>query len=263
MENMDKDSLIVQALESQSTGSDTDVGPEPEQEQQDESQPDTELESQQEPAETPEPRSDPRPLGLIEFRIQQLHNRLLILQKMQDLRKKAEENSSETAVTSEDSDEGCELEEIQKELEELRVKKEELERQGESFSVTANGDQQKALSTLYKSETPQGGIYMLPPASLEQRVKTTSAAETAGGQIIPVEKLGKESVVTRCPSCEQIISTEIQPKVSEAMWLLCCLFSMMGCVAGCCLIPFFMDSMKKVDHQCPFCQTNIYTYQPL
>lgn len=42
-------------------------------------------------------------------------------------------------VTSEDSDEGCELEEIQKELEELRVKKEELERQGESFSVTANG----------------------------------------------------------------------------------------------------------------------------
>lgn len=98
---MDKDSLIVQALESQSTGSDTDVGPEPEQEQQDESQPDTELESQQEPAETPEPRSDPRPLGLIEFRIQQLHNRLLILQKMQDLRKKAEENSSETAGENE------------------------------------------------------------------------------------------------------------------------------------------------------------------
>lgn len=34
------------------------------------------------------------------------------------------------------------------------------------------------------------------------------------------------------------------------------------CVAGCCLIPFFMDNVKDVHHQCPRCQAHIHTYRP-
>lgn len=43
-----------------------------------------------------------------------------------------------SSVTSEDSDEQCELQTIQKELEELLVKKEELEKQDKS-SELSNG----------------------------------------------------------------------------------------------------------------------------
>lgn len=34
------------------------------------------------------------------------------------------------------------------------------------------------------------------------------------------------------------------------------------CVAGCCLIPFFIDHLKSVQHQCPQCQAHIHTYRP-
>lgn len=42
-------------------------------------------------------------------------------------------------ATCDDSDGGCELEEIQKELEQLRSEKEKLEKQGHSLSIRANG----------------------------------------------------------------------------------------------------------------------------
>uniref|UniRef100_A0AAQ5X343 LITAF domain-containing protein n=1 Tax=Amphiprion ocellaris TaxID=80972 RepID=A0AAQ5X343_AMPOC len=35
------------------------------------------------------------------------------------------------------------------------------------------------------------------------------------------------------------------------------------CVAGCCLIPFHMKSLRNVHHQCPRCQEHIHTYNPL
>ena len=33
--------------------------------------------------------------------------------------------------------------------------------------------------------------------------------------------------------------------------------------AGCCLIPFFMDQLRDVHHQCPNCKEHIHTFQPL
>lgn len=102
MENSDRNLLLLQSLRrTPSEGSNTDVNPEPEQEQQDESEPDTQPKSNQETPETQEPRSDPPTLALIEFRIQKLHNRQLILQKAQEVRKKAADSSGETTDESE------------------------------------------------------------------------------------------------------------------------------------------------------------------
>lgn len=123
-------------------------------------------------------------------------------------------------------------------------------------------DQQNALSTLYKIEKTHGGIYTLPPPQLNHDVTVGVKTRFSADQIIPgglcqithtlyarhafkyiqillgqwncslshgkVESLGKKSMVTRCPSCEEIVCTEIRSARSEAMWLLCCLLSMVG-----------------------------------
>ncbi|XP_026171999.1 uncharacterized protein LOC113135884 [Mastacembelus armatus] len=251
MESRDHDMELLESF------NDTCVSPEREQEQQDKSELDTQTESNQE---TPELQSSPPTLTAINFRIQQLHNRRFLLQKREHFKKKAEDQGGgspeelASPVSDEDSDELCELEAIQKELDKLLAKKEELEKQGKSSS-----GQQDACIASYKMETPHGGIYMLPPFELSQG---DSPAEMPLGPIIPVESLGHTSAVTRCPYCERLIATETCSTVSEEMWLVCCLCTMVGCVAGCCFIPFFVDRLRKVNHHCPQCQANIHTLRP-
>ncbi|XP_028990873.1 uncharacterized protein LOC114846210 [Betta splendens] len=225
---------------------------EPEQEQGSRKEPETERED-------PKPRADDPSLALVEFRIQQLQNRLLILQNAQEVKKKAadgaetaeEESPATCDLGDEGCDEGCELEEVQQELEELQVTKTKLEKRGKSSRSTGHQGS-------YEAKTPHRGIYTLPDPHL-QHFKPMPTAD----QIIPVEHLGKMPMFTRCPSCGALICTEIQRKTSETMWLLCCVLSMVGCVAGCCLMPFFMEGLKKVCHYCPNCQAKIHIHRPL
>ncbi|TDG98202.1 hypothetical protein EPR50_G00216610 [Perca flavescens] len=195
--------------------------------------------------------------------MKQLQNRRFLLLKMQRFKKKPEDNGVGTTeeMSCENSDQLCELEAIQKELEELLVKKEQFAR--------FKSGQQDARPPFYKSEIPRGGIYMLPPplqeleaATLERKVKTKPVSEKPTGPVVPVESLVGTPAVTKCPSCEEIVFTETSCRVGEATWILCYLCSIMGCVAGCCLIPFFMSRLKDVHHQCPHCQAKIHTYQP-
>lgn len=99
MENPDQDLLLLQSVRrTQGTGNDAAVSSVAEQEEKEKSEPNTQPESNQE---TLEPRSRPPSLALIEFRIQQLQNRRLILMKMQHLKKKTEDNSGRTTEESE------------------------------------------------------------------------------------------------------------------------------------------------------------------
>ncbi|XP_035467475.1 uncharacterized protein LOC118286944 [Scophthalmus maximus] len=256
MENPDQDMELRQSS-SQASRVTLNTGDYSEPQQEHEPEP----ESNQE---TPEPTRPPR-LELLEFRTEQLHNRRFLLLRMEHMRKKA--------VTFEDSDETCELESIESELEELQAEKKALEEQGESSTLTENGGQQDDCPTYYKSGTviqPCGGIYILPPPRLTQEdiavvqtVKTTAEAETPTGPITPAGSLCQMSAVTRCPSCEEVVFTETQSTVGDTVWLLCCLCTMMGCAAGCCLIPFCLKGAKNVQHRCPRCQAHIHTFQPL
>ncbi|XP_030610629.1 uncharacterized protein LOC115798077 [Archocentrus centrarchus] len=278
MENSDQEKLFHQSSEElPNEVSDTGETPEPEQEQQDESEPDPQPESNQETSET---RSGPPPLAAIEFRIQQLQNRRFFLQKMQNFTKKSNRKSDHNPEqTNSEDDDGSEdeLEIVQKELDELLVKKEELEKECESSTPTENGGHH-AGHTFYKNETPYGGIYTLPPAQVpeedvpqEQNVETEEpveivesepAVETLRDLIVPVNSLTKEAALTRCPSCEQIMITQTQKRVGETAWLACCMCSMIGCVAGCCLIPFYMNRFKDIRHQCSHCQSTVHTFHP-
>ncbi|XP_069547403.1 lipopolysaccharide-induced tumor necrosis factor-alpha factor homolog [Brachyistius frenatus] len=117
---------------------------------------------------------------------------------------------------------------------------------------------------------PRGGIYMLPPPQLaqvdvppEQSVKPAAAADRTTDAVIPVDGLRRTAGLTRCPSCEEVIVTEVCSKVGETMWIVCCLCSMMGCVAGCCLVPFAAECLRDVHHRCPACRADVHTFTAL
>ncbi|XP_072229037.1 uncharacterized protein [Leuresthes tenuis] len=101
--------------------------------------------------ETPEPRRGAPTLADIDFRIQQLENRRLLLQKMQLCIKKQAQNCKGTTkeITSEDDEEQCELVAIQKELEELHGKKEEMKKNGASSKPQANRGTSSSLHSVY------------------------------------------------------------------------------------------------------------------
>lgn len=210
--------------------------------------------------ETLRPDSGPPTVAFIEFRRQQLHNRRDLLMQMLHLRKKAEEdnNRSTEEMSGEDNDHLSELEAIQKELEELQLKE-----KNSKVRLDYDDMDTHCLSSNMDYEMPRGGIYMLPHPQLTSVEVLKTQPEKPTGLIIPVDSLKHTPAVTRCPSCDEVITTITHSTVSEEMWILCFLSSMLGCVAGCCLIPFFMNSLKKVHHQCPRCQSNIHTHRPI
>uniref|UniRef100_A0AAQ4RG84 LITAF domain-containing protein n=1 Tax=Gasterosteus aculeatus aculeatus TaxID=481459 RepID=A0AAQ4RG84_GASAC len=211
----------------------------------------------------------PQPPNDMEFRIKELQNRHFLLMEMQRFMKKTERHRSTGASESspgaseslpgalEDSGQLCELEAVQKELDELLVSR-ELEKH------RLKSGQQAPSPALYKTETPRGGVYTLPPpqptpgeVTLEDRGKVRTVAD-----VVPVGLLSQTAAVTKCPSCDEVVLTETRSKVGEGKWLVCFLCVLSGCVAGCCLIPFCMSRLSTIQHQCPKCHAEIHTHTP-
>ncbi|KAL6102598.1 uncharacterized protein ACO6RY_02177 [Pungitius sinensis] len=81
--------------------------------------------------------------------------------------------------------------------------------------------------------------------------------------ILDVEKLPHHPCRTQCPECKQFILSETSHSVSSVTWLVCFMAAMVGCVAGCCLLPFCMDSLKSTTHRCPRCRSAFVTIKKL
>ncbi|XP_076025710.1 uncharacterized protein LOC143015569 isoform X2 [Genypterus blacodes] len=158
---------------------------------------------------TPRPGGVLAALVLNELRTQQLHTRRAVLLKMKEQR---EDGSSTEELESE-------LEAIEEELQELQERKEAL--QGEQ--------------------------------DLTQEVTTSAPAkdkiqpETPSGPLVPVDRLSHTPALTQCPSCYEVVTTETSSKVSDVMWALCCVSSLLG--------------LRDVRHQCPRCRADIWTHQ--
>ncbi|NXU58449.1 LITAF factor, partial [Turnix velox] len=100
-----------------------------------------------------------------------------------------------------------------------------------------------------------------PPPSIGQPAPTPVAVQTVYVQQPIV--FSDRSVQMSCPSCNQTIMTRLSYDSGALTWLCCGGLCLLGCVAGCCLIPFCTDSLKDVCHTCPKCGALVGSYKRL
>ncbi|KAI1896030.1 hypothetical protein AGOR_G00090600 [Albula goreensis] len=180
-----------------------------------------------------------------------LEERCAILMKQYEFMRKA----------NTDVEKPTELAKIEKELETLEKKKEEqLQRKNSIIN-------QKPLQTDdHRPPThnfPPPPVYDLPCANTNIYSNTAPPSTPAPEVITDVEDLPPFSSKTQCPSCEGYVSTEIFYRVGSATWLLCFVATILGCVAGCCVMPFCFEGTKDIGHRCPKCQKEIHVIQRL
>ncbi|XP_044289131.1 lipopolysaccharide-induced tumor necrosis factor-alpha factor isoform X2 [Varanus komodoensis] len=66
-----------------------------------------------------------------------------------------------------------------------------------------------------------------------------------------------------CPSCNQMVVTQLVHHAGALTWLSCGGLCLLGCWIGCCFIPFCIDALQDVDHHCPNCRALLGTYRRL
>ncbi|XP_051995688.1 lipopolysaccharide-induced tumor necrosis factor-alpha factor homolog [Xyrauchen texanus] len=98
----------------------------------------------------------------------------------------------------------------------------------------------------------QANAQMYPPPQQAQFDSTSPVAV----QTVYVQSalmFGDVPVQVHCPVCAQNVVTQLRYTSGALAWLSCAGLAIFGCIYGCCLIPFCVDSLKDVTHHCPNC----------
>ncbi|UJR31812.1 hypothetical protein I4U23_019289 [Adineta vaga] len=65
--------------------------------------------------------------------------------------------------------------------------------------------------------------------------------------------VGDLPVTCICPQCHQSITTVVESKDGVTVWGAAGILCLIGCIFGCCLIPFCVNELKDKTHYCPHC----------
>ncbi|XP_051968429.1 lipopolysaccharide-induced tumor necrosis factor-alpha factor homolog [Xyrauchen texanus] len=198
---------------------------------------------------------DDTTLWSILFRRQQLQNRLEFLQVIQKKSNILEESLA--------NDEGpSELERIEEELKLLEEKEKEfLKVRPQPTEKPPDRDLGHDLLAVTDAKGQIQGLYVLP-FSLSEAITAPyipPQEETTEPpvQTIPLDDLPMTTATVKCPFCQKIVDTEVRYKIGSNVFLFCCLLSMVGCLAGCCLVPFCTNRFKDIAHKCPSCHKDV------
>ncbi|CAL8102229.1 unnamed protein product [Calicophoron daubneyi] len=78
---------------------------------------------------------------------------------------------------------------------------------------------------------------------------------------VTVQPLKPYSIVVTCPYCHKEVKTKTRQRHGLLTFLSCMGLCLMGCVCGCCFVPFCVNCLKDVDHLCPSCNQEIGTFE--
>ncbi|XP_040013900.1 lipopolysaccharide-induced tumor necrosis factor-alpha factor homolog [Xiphias gladius] len=153
----------------------------------------------------------------------------------------------------------CEIDSIDDKLKQLTDRRAELQN---SCNAILNAKDKKSIKEV--SHSPNQTIVPDAPDSGPNIFYVEAPPTTPAPKVIlDVENLPPCPCRTQCPQCRQYIVTETSTSVSSVTWLVCVITAFIGCVAGCCLIPFCLDRFKSITHRCPKCRTSIHTIKKL
>ncbi|XP_071100087.1 lipopolysaccharide-induced tumor necrosis factor-alpha factor homolog [Haliotis cracherodii] len=104
--------------------------------------------------------------------------------------------------------------------------------------------------------------YGAPPPGYAQTNTTVVMAQPSTVLLHPA-RLGEAPVQLQCPRCNAQVVSSTYYETGSLTWLAAGIICIVGCWAGCCLIPFCVDGTKDVIHQCPNCKSQIGAYRRL
>ena len=104
---------------------------------------------------------------------------------------------------------------------------------------------------------PQG--YGPPPQQSSQA--TTTIITQPQTVVVGSAMYGEAPVSMVCPYCTATIVTSVMYSPGTLTWLACGGLILVGCWAGCCLIPFCIDGMQDAVHSCPNCRRQLGVFR--
>ncbi|XP_027196825.2 cell death-inducing p53-target protein 1-like [Dermatophagoides pteronyssinus] len=76
-----------------------------------------------------------------------------------------------------------------------------------------------------------------------------------------MDKFPPTSIHMKCFFCQEDVKTVARPKSNFCTWLVCAGLCFIGCIFGCCLIPFCTDCSRDILHYCPKCKKYLGSYE--
>ncbi|KAF7691060.1 hypothetical protein HF521_011357 [Silurus meridionalis] len=128
--------------------------------------------------------------------------------------------------------------------------------QGTALSPPPQPPMEKAASPY----PPQAYAQMYPSPQPVPTVQPLVSVQTV---YVQPTAFGDVPVQTCCPMCSQTVITRMEHTSGTMAWLVCAGLCIIGCMYGCCLIPFCVDGLKDVTHFCPNCNNPIGSFKRL
>ncbi|XP_051988598.1 lipopolysaccharide-induced tumor necrosis factor-alpha factor homolog [Xyrauchen texanus] len=176
-------------------------------------------------------------LNQVSLRRQQITDRRNVLNLLIEFKRSNGRNEQQY------SEESAEMQALDNELKDLSERKTQLLAKQDRLGGTPN---------LIDTSVSSGVIFVESPPSFP-----------APQVILDVQQLPRVPSQTQCPFCRQYVTTEVTTATGSVACLMCLICIVFGCVAGCCFIPFCVESIKDVIHKCPKCRSKIHTCKKL
>lgn len=108
----------------------------------------------------------------------------------------------------------------------------------------------------HHGQQQQGFYPQQPPQYNSNPVVITQQPSTV---VIHAPQYGNDPQATTCPSCRAAITTSVKYEPGTKTHLFAGLCCLLGCMFGCCLIPYCTNSCQNANHSCPNCGTYLGT----